>query len=205
MLQDALITAVKIADGNVTTAKIADANVTTAKLADLNVTLGKMAANSVDASKIVDLSVGTAELANLGVTSGKLAGSALTNHVVSVAHAATAFITNASTVTWVTAVTTSQVLPAGTWDVVALFATTFLENTGVGCVGAFRVGAPIVGTTVTQTQAAADRTTALAFASGSVVSDGVTATVFTGEFRKTSGGTPRVENAAILATCRRSA
>jgi hypothetical protein len=63
MLQDALITAIKMAPNSVETAAIKDANVTTPKIADGNVTLAKLAPNSVDSSKIVDGSITAIDIA----------------------------------------------------------------------------------------------------------------------------------------------
>lgn len=63
MLQDALVTAIKMAPNSVETVAIKDANVTTPKIADANITLAKLAPNSVDSSKIVDGSITAIDIA----------------------------------------------------------------------------------------------------------------------------------------------
>jgi len=203
-LADLGVSLAKLAANSVDASKIVDGSVGTNELANLAVTLGKLAANSVDSSKIVDGSIATGDIANLAITSGKLAANALVNHVVYVTNSFVGSVTNASTVTWVNAVSINEILPAGTWEIDLLLTVAFIENTGTGCVASFRIGAPIVGASVTQSQTAADRTpVTLSATAASVVSDGVTPTAFTGEFLKASGGTPRVETASILAVCRR--
>ena len=83
MLEDAAVTAAKLATDAVETAKIKNANVTAAKLATdavetakikaANVTLAKMAANSVDSDQYVDGSVDTVHVGDLQITTAKLA------------------------------------------------------------------------------------------------------------------------------------
>ena len=66
------VVTIEIGANEITTGMLQDALITAVKIADGNVTLAKLAANSVDASKIVDGSVGTNELANSAVTLAKL-------------------------------------------------------------------------------------------------------------------------------------
>lgn len=157
---------------------------------------------------VVTVEIGTGEittamLANGLISAVKLAGDALTGHVVNVAGQFGGTVTNASTVTWATAVTVSEVIPAGTWDMDVTAAISFIENTGTGCVAGFRIFSPITTVSYNQSQTGSDRTPVFLTGSGSVVSDGVTPTTFTAQFIRISSGTPRVENASILATCRR--
>ena len=71
------VVTIEIGANEITTGMLQDALITAVKIADGNVTLAKLAANSVDASKIVDGSVGTNELANSAVTLAKLAGNSV--------------------------------------------------------------------------------------------------------------------------------
>ncbi len=158
---------------------------------------------------VVTIEIGTAEittamLADGLITAAKLAGDALAGHIVNIATQYTGSMTNASTVTWVSPISASQVLPAGTWDIDIVVNIGFIENTGTGCVAGFRIGAPFTTTTVNQSQGGADRTPVTIAGSASIVSNGIAATSFSGEFIRVGGGTPRVETATLFVTCRRT-
>lgn len=68
---DSVIT-VKILDSNVTAAKLATDSVTTVKIVDANVTAAKLATDSVTTAKIVDANVTGPKLANDSVTTAKI-------------------------------------------------------------------------------------------------------------------------------------
>jgi hypothetical protein len=114
--------------------------------------------------------------------------------------------TNSSTTTYVTHLSTTSVLPAGTWEVTVMFDGTYTGNTGAVFIVESRIGAPIVGTTYVQIGNAVERASNHATAQGSVVSDGVTATTFKAEFRRNGAAaeTPKADSAALLAICRRT-
>jgi hypothetical protein len=71
LASDSVIT-VKILDANVTAAKLATDSVTTVKIVDANVTAAKLASDSVTTVKILDANVTAAKLASDSVTTAKI-------------------------------------------------------------------------------------------------------------------------------------
>ena len=187
MLQDALITAIKMAPNSVETAAIKDANVTLAKLAP----------SSVDSSKIVNASIVGSDLA--GTVGGTLVQtiSEATGHSTS---------SNSSTVTWATHLTVNDTLPSGTWECSVIMNATYTGHAGGVTTAESRIGSPIVGTVRAGANAVGtDRFGLACVAHGTFVSDGVTPTVFTGEYRRFSGDTVRADSASLIAVCVRVA
>lgn len=116
--------------------------------------------------------------------------------------------TNSSTTTYATHVSTTAVLPAGAWDVVMAYIATMTTNTSSQNGQAeVRISAPLTSATKLITCSAGGRTTGYAEGSTSVVSDGVAATTFTGQFRRTSftSETMRADGGLLIAVCRRTA
>lgn len=115
--------------------------------------------------------------------------------------------TNSSTVTYATHVSTTAVLPAGTWAVQMTYIATMTTNTSTQNGQAeVRISAPFTSSTKLVTCAAGARTTGFCEGSTSVVSDGVAATTFTGQFRRTSFTTEtmRADGGVLVAICRRT-
>lgn len=113
---------------------------------------------------------------------------------------------NSSTTTWVTHLSTTAVLPAGTWEIAVLGVADYWCITAAIDVES-RIGAPVVGTLRRNQGATNDMFTIMPTALGTgIVSDGIAATTFMIEFRKNSGGTTVGANASgLLAICRRTA
>lgn len=114
--------------------------------------------------------------------------------------------TNSSTSTYATHVSTTAVLPAGTWEITVYFIGTYTGNTGATGQAEIRINAPFTSSTKLVTYGAGMRTTGYCEgASASVVSDGVAATTVTGQFRRTSftSETVRADGGTLIAICRR--
>jgi len=113
-------------------------------------------------------------------------------------------VTNTSTSTWVNHLTTSKVLAAGTWKVTLLYIGTYSGDVYTTFYFEFQIVAPVVGAITSGAAVGAGRVTISAAVAGNVASDGVTATSFTAQFRKTStADAPRAETGSILAICQR--
>jgi hypothetical protein len=93
-------------------------------------------------------------------------------------------VTNSSAVTWVNHLTTSEVLPVGTWRITLLYIGTFLGDAGATFFGEFRISAPTVGGATNMAAGTGGRITVSTAVKVDVVSDGVAATSFTAQFRK---------------------
>ena len=76
-IEDAAITAAKLASNAVETAKIKDGAVSTAKVADSAISAAKLAADAVETAKIKDAAVSSAKVADGAISAAKLAADAV--------------------------------------------------------------------------------------------------------------------------------
>ncbi len=115
-------------------------------------------------------------------------------------------LTNSSTSTWATHLSTTSVLPAGTWDCTTMLFANLYSGAGTYAAEA-RVSLPTAGTLMLGNGAINARQLFAPFSQGSVVSNGSTATTFTGEYRRNSAAANTINagSASLLAICRRTA
>jgi hypothetical protein len=225
------LTATQIAPG-VIVIDIAAAGIGTSEIANAAITLAKLASDSVDSSKIVNGSiidadinaaagivgtkiaaapngVPTAGINDGAITAAKLAGTSLANmlHYAAIARDWLPALANASDVTWVTFLTVSEVFPAGTWEAVIDASMQVTDNAASGSVAAqLRLASPFVTTPIVGVAGVnTDRGNVGLSAKGTFVSNGVTAIVFTTEFRRDAAisNTVRAENGYISVVGRR--
>ena len=114
---------------------------------------------------------------------------------------------NTSTSTYATHLTTTSILPSGTWDVQVFGFATYASTDGNTWAADSRISAPAAGSAVTPVGATTGRATAFPSLSTTVVSNGVTATTFTLQFRKNAlwgASGIAAETAVIMAICRRT-
>lgn len=113
--------------------------------------------------------------------------------------------TNASGASYVTFLTGTLVLPAGTWDVKVVAHLLFWSGTNNGG-AACKITAPGTGTVVDFAWGTAFIPFTIPCAyEGSVVSDGVAATTFTAQYVRSVTGTASGANGSLIAHCRKTA